>query len=145
MITLRIGSAAIFVAGALALAACGGGNTTSSSPTTAPTMATATTTETAIGGGSAACTQAGIEAAVTAYAKAGNEDAVLATGGGKPYQCADGWAVGFVNVGPEAVAATTTVVWQAEGPYWVPQDRAKICPKPSPVPKAIYKLACNTN
>ncbi len=141
MINLRIGSVAIFVAGALALAACGGGNTTSSSSTTAPT----TTTKTAIGGGSAACTQAGIEAAVTAYAKAGNEDAVLASGGGKPYQCADGWAVGFVNVGPEAVAVTTTVVWQAEGPYWVPQDRAKICPKPSSVPKAIYNLACNSN
>ncbi len=143
MINLRIGSVAIFVAASLALAACGGGNTTSSSSTTAPT--TTTTAKTAIGGGSAACTQAGIEAAVTAYAKAGNEDAVLASGGGKPYQCADGWAVGFVNVGPEAVAVTTTVVWQAEGPYWVPQDRAKICPKPSPVPKAIYKLACNTN
>ncbi len=141
MITLRIGSVAIFVAASLALAACGGGNTTSSSPTTAPT----TTTQTAIGGGSAACTQAGIEAAVTAYAKAGNEGAVLASGGGKPYQCADGWAVAFVNVGPEAVAVTTTVVWQAEGPYWVPQNRAKICPKPSPVPKAIYNPACNSN
>ncbi len=140
MINLRIGSVAIFVAASLALAACGGGNTTSSSSTTA-----ATTTETAIGGGSAACTQAGIEAAVTAYGKAGKEDAVLASGGGKPYQCADGWAVGFVNVGPEAVAVTTTVVWQAEGPYWVPQNRAKICPKPSPVPKAIYNLACNSN
>ena len=140
MITLRIGSVAIFVAGALALAACGGGNTTTTAPTTAPT-----TTATAIGGGSAACTQAGIEAAVTAYAKAGNEDAVLASGLDKPYQCADGWAVGFVNVGPEAVAVTTTVVWQAEGPYWVPQNRAKICPKPSPVPKAIYNLACNSN
>ncbi len=141
MITLRIGSAAIFVAGALALAACGGGNTTTTAPTTAPT----TTTQTAIGGGSAACTQAGIEAAVTAYAKAGKEGAVLASGGGKPYRCADGWAVGFVNVGPQAVAVTTTVVWQAEGPYWVPQNRAKICPKPSPVPKAIYNLACNSN
>jgi len=104
-----------------------------------------TTTEQPIGGGSAACTQAGIKAAVASYAKAGNQGAVLATGGGKPYQCADGWAVGFVNVGPKATAVTTTVVWQAEGPYWVPQDRAKVCPQPSPVPKAIYTLACNSN
>ena len=40
---------------------------------------------------------------------------------------------------------TATVVWQAEGQFWVPQDRGKVCPKPSQIPAAIYDLACNSN
>uniref|UniRef100_A0A6J5Z5I5 Unannotated protein n=1 Tax=freshwater metagenome TaxID=449393 RepID=A0A6J5Z5I5_9ZZZZ len=95
--------------------------------------------------GSAKCTEAAIKKAVADYADAGNEGAVLATGDSDSYRCTDGWLVAQVNVGPAAEAATVTVLWQGEGQFWVPQDRAKVCPKPSKVPASIYDLACNSN
>ena len=95
--------------------------------------------------GSASCTKAEITKAVSDLSSSDYADAKLATGGGPSYKCADGWAVGFVDVGMGMEQYTTTVVWQAEGQFWVPQDRGKVCPKPSQVPAAIYDLACNSN
>jgi hypothetical protein len=137
-----------------ALAACGGSDTASTStPSTATTNVTSTATDTtapvttgaAITTGSASCTKAEITKAVSDLSSSDYADAKLATGGGPSYKCADGWAVGFVDVGMGMEQYTTTVVWQAEGQFWVPQDRAKVCPKPSQVPAAIYDLACNSN
>ena len=134
---------------ALALAACGGSDTASTStPSTVTTNVTSTATDTtgaAITTGSASCTKAEITKAVSDLSSSDYADAKLATGGGPSYKCADGWAVGFVDVGTGLEQYTTTVVWQAEGQFWVPQDRAKVCPKPSQVPAAIYDLACNSN
>lgn len=136
-----------------AIAACGGSDTASTStPSTVTDNVTSTATETtpvttgtALTTGSAECTKAEITKAVSDLSSSDYADAKLATGGGPSYKCADGWAVGFVNVGSGMEQITTTVVWQAEGQFWVPQDRGKVCPKPSQVPAAIYNLACNSN
>jgi len=139
---------------ALALAACGGSDTASTSTSSTVTdniTSTATeasapvTTGAAITTGSASCTKAEIDKAVSDLSSSDYPNASLATGGGPSYKCADGWAVGFINVGSGVDEITTTVVWQAEGQFWVPQDRGKVCPKPSEVPAAIYQLACNSN
>lgn len=100
----------------------------------------------AIGGGSAECSQGALASAVTAWGKAQGEgeQASLPSNSGS-YKCADGWAVAFPNVGTGNQQITVTVVFQAEGPVWVPQDRAKVCGNNSPVPKSLYQQACQTN
>jgi hypothetical protein len=149
MLTNRNLAISFALVAALALAACGGSDTASTStPSTVTTNVTSTATDTtgaAITTGSASCTKAEITKAVSDLSSSDYADAKLATGGGPSYKCADGWAVGFVDVGTGLEQYTTTVVWQAEGQFWVPQDRAKVCPKPSQVPAAIYDLACNSN
>jgi hypothetical protein len=137
----------------VALAACGGSDTASTSTsstvtdnvTSTATATTPATTGAAITTGTAACTKAEITKAVSDLPSADYPNASLATGGGAPYKCGGGWAVAFINVGSGMDEVTTTVVWQGEGQFWVPQDRATVCPKPSKVPAAIYDLACNSN
>lgn len=114
-----------------ALAACGDDATSGSDTTTAAKV-----------GGTAVCDKASISKAVAASGKA---DGTTATLGEDGFTCEAGWAVAVADVGPANVAVTETLVYRAEGQFWVPQDRAKVCPKPSEVPAAIYKDACETN
>lgn len=133
------------------MAGCGGSGN-SADTTTAPAASTTaqattgagTTTEPMVTTGMAKCTKSEISAAVAKTGNAESGEAVLAPGAGS-YKCADGWAVAFANVGEGQEQITTTVVFEAEGQFWIPQDRAKVCPEPSDVPKAIYDLACNSN
>ena len=83
-----------------------------------------------------------IAKAVADTAKAQNTTATLPMGA---YQCADGWAVAFPDVGPKGQDVTVTYVYEAEGQFWVPQDRAKVCVQDSPVPKSLYAKACESN
>ena len=154
MLTNRSLAISFALVAALALAACGGSDTASTStPSTVTDNVTSTATEAsapvttgaAITTGSASCTKTEIQKAVSDLSSADYPNAALATGGGPSYKCADGWAVGFVDVGKGTEQYTTTVVWQAEGQFWVLQDRGKVCPKPSKVPAAIYQPACNSN
>ena len=135
------------LAAALAISGCGGsGDAPQTSATTAPAATTpaATATEPMVTTGMAKCTEGEISKAVGQTGTQETGKATLAPGSGN-YKCADGWAVAFANVGSGQEQVTTTLVFQAEGQFWVPQDRAKVCPKPSEVPQAIYDLACNTN
>jgi hypothetical protein len=62
------------------------------------------------------------------------------------FKCADGWAYAFVNVGSGEEQYTATLVFEAEGQFWVPKDRAKVCNAPGDqVPASIYQDACETN
>ncbi len=79
------------------------------------------------------------------------------------FGCANGWAYAFVNVGPADGSEsgdggyTMTMVFQAEGPFWVPKDPMDVCgsatpgssepvaPGDSQVPAAIWQDACWTN
>ena len=137
------------LAAALAVSGCGGSDSsTDTAATTAPaataTSTAASTTEPMVTTGMAKCTKGEISAAVEKTGSQDSGEAVLAPGSDS-FKCADGWAVAFANVGTGQEQVTTTVVFQAEGQFWVPQDRAKVCPKPSEVPSAIYDLACNSN
>ena len=73
------------------------------------------------------------------------------------YSCADGWAYVVATVGDgKGHNITVTEVFQAEGQFWIPKDRAKVCgtispsapatrPANSQVPASIWAQACNTN
>ena len=51
-----------------------------------------------------------------------------------------------MNVGTGKSQYTATLVFEAEGQFWIPQDRQKVCKSPgNQVPAAIYQDACNTN
>lgn len=73
--------------------------------------------------------------------------------------CDSGWTFAFVTVGPADGSSegvyTTTMVFEAEGQFWIPRDRAEVCgtnsndpmayPADAQVPEAIWPLACQTN
>ena len=150
-LTRTLPSAIAVAAVALVVAGCGGSGDSgeeTTTPATAPPATTATggatTTEPMVTTGMAKCTESEISKAVEQTGSQESGEAVLADGADN-YKCADGWAVAFANVGTGQEQITTTLVFQAEGQFWVPQDRAKVCPEPSEVPKAIYDLACNSN
>ena len=124
---------------ALTIAACGSDSDDDSGTTT-----TATTGSDQIVTGSAKCNQAELAKAVQGWGESQKTRAQLPADP-VSYQCADGWAVAFPNVGPAAEEVTITLVFEAEGQFWVEKDRGKVCGKDSPVPQKLYKAACQTN
>jgi hypothetical protein len=121
--------------------------TTAASTTAAATTAAATTTEATTTdqkvGGTATCDQASISKAVEATGTA-KEPNTLATP--TSFECSDGWAYAYVNSGTGDAEYTGTTVFEAEGQFWIPKDRQKVCISPgNQVPKAIYQPACETN
>lgn len=100
-------------------------------------------------GGMVACDSKSIDDGVQAWAKAyGNGQQASLPNDPGTYKCADGWAVAFPNVGPEKTAVTVTVVLEAEGQFWIPKDRGKVCGNTaadSDVPKQLFQQACQTN
>lgn len=135
---------------ALAVAGCGGSDDSGGEKTTPAASVPVTTggdstqAEPMVTTGMAKCTESEIAKAVEQTGSQEAGEATLAPGADN-YKCADGWAVAFANVGEGQEQYTTTLVFEAEGQFWVSQDRAKVCPEPSDVPKAIYDLACNSN
>lgn len=119
-----------------AVAGCGGGNDSGGNGN-------------AIVTGSAKCDQASMQRAVGNWAKAygGGEKASLPDSDGS-YRCADGWAVAFPDLGSGNTAVTVTAVFEAEGQFWIPKDRTKVCGKTaadSEVPESLFEEACQTN
>ena len=67
-------------------------------------------------------------------------------------QCADGWAVAYGILGdadaPEdgPLGAPTNIIFQQEGQFWIPKDRADVCgtdedgsyPSDAEIPEALY-------
>lgn len=99
--------------------------------------------------GSAECDRSSIEKAVSSWAEAygDGEKASLPDSPGS-FRCADGWAVAFPEVGPPETSVTVTAVFEAEGQFWVPKDRSKVCgdaASNSEVPPSLYRDACQTN
>ena len=99
--------------------------------------------------GSAKCDRASMEEAVVVWSKSfgEGEKATLPDTEGS-YRCADGWAVTFPDIGPSDTAVTVTAVFEAEGQFWIPKDRAEVCGKnaqDSAVPASLYRDACQTN
>lgn len=138
------------IGAAFFVAACGGSDeetTTEAAATT--TDSTVTTTDegtgTVIGGGEAECNEETFVNLAVDYAKAQGSEGTLSADG---FGCADGWAYAYVDVGPEGEQITETALFQAEGAFWVPQDRAAVCgtsEDDSEVPWVIYDQACQTN
>ncbi len=73
------------------------------------------------------------------------------------FACDSGWAYAFATLGDgKGHDIVVTDVFEAEGQFWIPKDRAKVCgtidmnqpagrPADSQVPAAIWANACNTN
>lgn len=140
----------LLVGSALFVAACGGGDETTATSTAAVETTTVETTTdegtgTVIGGGEADCNEETFVNLAEEYAKSQGSEGTLSSAG---YGCADGWAYAFVDVGPAGEEVTETAIFQAEGPYWVPQDRAAVCGSSeddSELPGPLYAQACQTN
>lgn len=76
-------------------------------------------------------------------------------------ECGDGWAAVFADISSADssqadTGITITLVFEAEGQFWIPKDRTKVCgtpsssdpgtrPDDSQVPASIWQAACNTN
>lgn len=132
------GTAVATLLAAALLAGCG----SSSSGSTADSTAGASTDQ-MLTTGVAVCDAAAIGKAVDAVGASQKTTAVLNPGG---FKCADGWAYAYADLGPGAEAVTVTLVFEAEGQFWVPKDRTKVCMAPGrDVPAAIYTQACQTN
>ncbi|MBM3635118.1 MAG: hypothetical protein FJW99_07515 [Actinobacteria bacterium] len=146
MITSRIGglTVALLAAGAL-VAGCGSSSDTASDTTAKADTATAVDTSTGQKvGGTATCDAASIEKA--AQDSPGFENQKITLEDSSSFKCADGWAYAFINAGTGDEAITATVVFEAEGQFWIPKDRATVCTAPGDqVPAAIYQPACETN
>ena len=107
-------------------------------------------------GGMAACDEAALadtaEGAIAPDEKVESIDA---------FGCADGWAYAFVSVGPADGSGTggytMTMIFEAEGQFWVPKDAMDVCgsastgssqpvaPGDSLVPASIWQDACWSN
>lgn len=73
------------------------------------------------------------------------------------FACKDGWAYAFATTGDgKGHDITQTFVFEAEGQFWIPKDRSKVCgtinvnapatrPADAQVPASIWPQACNTN
>jgi len=151
----RIGAlAAVTLCSAALLVGCGSSSTsdtTASSDTTAAAPATTdtaatTTASTDTGqkvGGASTCDYATISKAVE---DTSTKEGPVTLATSTSFKCADGWAYAFVNVGTGADQYTATLVFEAEGQFWIPKDRETVCKSPgNQVPAAIYQDACNTN
>jgi len=137
---VAIGLAAVTAA---SLAAC------SSSSSSEATSAAASMV-----GGMTECTDENVGAAAGEAAKALAADNVFEL---QDLQCSDGWAVatGILGTGASASAepqgAPTSFIFQAEGQFWVPQDKAKVCgsdpaattaPADATIPADLYTAGC---
>lgn len=145
MTTSRIGGlvVALLAAGAL-VAGCGSSSDTASDTTAKAETATNSTSTDQRVGGTATCDAAAIEKA--AQDSPGYENQKVVLEDSSSFECADGWAYAFINAGTGDEAVTGTVVFEAEGQFWIPKDRATVCKAPGDqVPAAIYEPACETN
>jgi hypothetical protein len=151
----RIGAlAAVTLCSAALLVGCGSSSTSDTTASSDTTAAAAATTDTAATttastdtgekvGGASTCDNASISKAVEDTSTS-DAPAVLATP--DSFKCADGWAYAFANVGTGNEQFTVTLVFEAEGQFWIPKDRQKVCISPGDqVPASIYKDACETN
>lgn len=144
-------TAATLLLGVGVLAGC----SSSSDETTTTEASPEATAEASMVGGMATCDEATFTQVVTdQIAAEGSETQLFSLDG---FECVDGWAAVFPTVGTtEEDAVTETLVYEAEGQFWIPKDRMAVCgtvnmddpsayPADSQVPEALWPSACNTN
>lgn len=106
-------------------------------------------------GGMATCDAESLLAAANAGAPSGITYELSAS----EFECADGWAVAFpdeVDASDPDVPITVTMVFEAEGQFWIQKDRMDVCgtydesdpnkrPDDAQVPAKLFEKACRTN
>lgn len=124
-------------------------STPGSSP--APTGTTTSTSGTPMVGGMTECTKAALAEPATQAAQALGADNVFTI---DQLDCADGWAVtSGVLAGKDnpQMGAPTSFVFEQEGQFWVPKDKAAVCgtdpvtttpPADALIPAALFVAGC---
>ena len=107
-------------------------------------------------GGMTECTEAAVGKAATAWVKSQSETNAFDL---DHLDCADGWAVASGSLGPEEASADgpqgapTSLIFQQEGQFWIPKEKAKVCgtldpavplerPADAEVPAALWLPGC---
>ena len=144
--TVRIaGIAAAALLGASALAACSSSATSGSASPSAV-------------GGMTECSKDAVGKAAQTAAEALSADNVFQL---DSLDCADGWAVASGILGAKAdennsnapVGAPTSLIFEAEGQFWIPKEAAQVCgtidsanpsavPADATIPAALYQVGC---
>lgn len=127
---------------ALSLAACSSSSSTTAAPS--PSLV----------GGMTECTDAAVGAAATQAAQALSPGNTFTM---ENLQCSEGWAVASGILGSSTApadgpqGAPTSFIFQAEGQFWVPQDKTKVCgsdpaataaPADATIPADLYLAGC---
>lgn len=106
-------------------------------------------------GGMTTCDDATISQAIEDTITEGAEGVKLISLDG--LECSDGWAVAFPTMGfTEEDATTTTMIFEAEGQFWVLKDRTQVCgtlddtnqdayPADATIPESLFQAGCWTN
>lgn len=127
-------------------------STTSTSATSTSATSTGTTSASApMVGGMTECTKEALAGPATQAAQALGPDNVYTV---DQLSCADGWAVTsgvLASKDNPQMGAPTSFVFQQEGQFWVPQDKAKVCgtnpttttpPDDAVIPAALFLPGC---
>ncbi|MBU6147937.1 MAG: hypothetical protein KGP10_07175 [Actinomycetales bacterium] len=109
-------------------------------------------------GGMTECTEPVLSEAAIGYAESLSPDNTYTLDG---LTCADGWAVTTGTLGPKdppadgPQGAPTSLIFEAEGQFWIPKEQAAVCgtynpddptayPADAIVPEALYEIGCLT-
>ena len=142
------------VAGLALLAACAvtacAANSTEP-PVAGGTTAATTSSTTPMVGGMIECTKAALAEPATTAAQAMGPDNLYTI---DDLNCADGWAVTAGLLSSKAnpnMGAPTSFVFEQEGQFWIPKDKAKVCgtnpttttpPADAVIPAALFLPGC---
>ena len=117
----------------------------------AVTACAADNTQPPVAGGMTECTRAALAGPATAAARAMGPDNLYTI---DDLNCADGWAVtaGLLSSkGNPKMGAPTSFVFEQEGQFWIPKDKAKVCgtnpttttpPADAVIPAALFLPGC---
>ena len=149
MITATSRTAALACLAAAGLTACA---TSSTEPTPPSSTVAASTSATApMVGGMTECTKDALAQPATKAAQSMGPDNVYAI---SDLHCADGWAVTggvLANKANPDMGAPTSFVFEQEGQFWIPKDKAKVCgtnpttttaPADALIPAALFLPGC---
>ncbi|MFM9033450.1 MAG: hypothetical protein ACKOQ4_04060 [Mycobacterium sp.] len=117
----------------------------------APFPASPATSSSPMVGGMTECTKAALAGPALAAAQALGPDNLYTV---DQLNCADGWAVTggvLAGKGNPDMGAPTSFVFEQEGQFWVPKDKAQVCgtnpttttaPADAQIPAALYLPGC---
>ncbi|MFZ4373468.1 MAG: hypothetical protein ACOYO2_09555 [Mycobacterium sp.] len=149
MITAAPRTAALACLAAVGLTACATSSTEPAAPSS--TVAASSSTTTPMVGGMTECTKDALAQPATNAAQSMGPDNVYAI---SDLQCADGWAVTGGLLASKAnpdMGAPTSFVFEQEGQFWIPKDKAKVCgtnpttttaPADALIPAALFLPGC---
>jgi len=134
---------------AAGLTACATSSTEPAAPSS--TVAASISPTTPMVGGMTECTKDALAQPATNAAQSMGPDNVYAI---SDLQCADGWAVTGGLLASKAnpdMGAPTSFVFEQEGQFWIPKDKAKVCgtnpttttaPADALIPAALFLPGC---